>query len=80
MGQPKKVILKDGSVRYQIVTEAGRDPVTGKRKQVMRRFERSKDAKSTSLSFRPRCSHHDLGVRSFVREALKRRVLRVFIS
>ena len=44
MSKPKKITLADGSVRYQIVTEAGRDPETGKRKQVMRRFERLKDA------------------------------------
>ena len=40
MSKPKKVTLKDGSVRWRIVTDAGRDPVTGKRKQLTRTFGR----------------------------------------
>lgn len=44
MGKPKKVILADGSVRYRVVSDAGRDPLTGKRRQVTRTFTRLRDA------------------------------------
>ncbi len=44
MAKPKKVILKDGTTKWRIVTDAGRDPVTGKRKQLTQTFGRKKDA------------------------------------
>ena len=44
MSKPKKVTLADGRVRYRIVTEAGRDPETGKRRQLTQTFDRKKDA------------------------------------
>ena len=44
MSKAKKIVLKDGTVRYRIVTDAGRDPVTGKRRQITQTFDRKKDA------------------------------------
>jgi len=44
MGKPKKVTLADGAVRYRVVYDAGRDPETGKRRQITRTFDRKKDA------------------------------------
>jgi integrase len=45
MADPKKVFLTDGkTVRWEIVYDAGRDPVTGKRRQITRRFPTRKEA------------------------------------
>jgi integrase len=40
----KKIVLKDGTVRYRIVTDAGRDPDTGKRRQLTMTFDRKREA------------------------------------
>ena len=44
MGKPRKITLKNGSVVYRIVIDAGRDPETGKRRQITRTFGRKKEA------------------------------------
>jgi hypothetical protein len=44
MAKPKKVTRADGSVCYRIVFDAGRDPETGKRRQLTRTFDRLKEA------------------------------------
>jgi integrase len=44
VSKPKKIVLKDGTVRYRIVTDAGRDPVTRKRRQLTQTFDKKKDA------------------------------------
>lgn len=42
MAKPKKVVLADGTVRYRVVFDAGRDPETGKRRQLTRTFGKLK--------------------------------------
>lgn len=44
MSKPKKIVRGDGSVVYRIVFDAGRDPKTGRRRQLTRTFDRQKDA------------------------------------
>ena len=47
MAQPKiKPIEVNGQTRYRFVVDVGRDPTTGKRKQLTRTFNRKKDAQS----------------------------------
>ena len=46
MAEPKKVIRADGSVCWRIVFDAGRDPESGKRRQLTRTFDRYKEAKA----------------------------------
>lgn len=41
----KKITLKNGKTRYRFVADIGRDPQTGKRKQVTLTFDRLKDAR-----------------------------------
>ncbi len=42
--QIKKIDVQSG-VRYEVIVDAGTDPLTGKRRQVRRRFKTEKDAK-----------------------------------
>ncbi|MDG4770672.1 tyrosine-type recombinase/integrase [Solwaraspora sp. WMMD792] len=42
----KRIELKDGTVRYRFVVDVGRDPETGKRKQVTHTFDGKKEAKT----------------------------------
>jgi integrase len=42
----KRVELRDGSVRYRFVVDIGRDPDTGKRKQLTKTFDRKAEAKA----------------------------------
>jgi integrase len=44
MARPKKVTLADGTVRYRVVFDAGRDPESGKRRQLTRTFGKLKEA------------------------------------
>lgn len=46
MSEPKKITLGDGSIRYRIVFDAGRDPETGRRRQLTRTFGKKKDAQA----------------------------------
>ncbi|GAA4630043.1 site-specific integrase [Actinoallomurus vinaceus] len=41
----KRIELKDGSVRYRFVVDIGRDPETGKRKQLTRTFDKQREAR-----------------------------------
>ncbi|MET8653835.1 tyrosine-type recombinase/integrase [Nocardia aurea] len=54
--QITKITLRDGSVRYQVTTEAGTDPETGKRRQTKRRYRTEKEARDaladTSMAVR----------------------------
>lgn len=43
--QIEKVTLKNGQIRYQVTTEAGRDPETGKRRQTRKRYRTEKEAR-----------------------------------
>ncbi|MFC8529158.1 tyrosine-type recombinase/integrase [Nocardia sp. NPDC057227] len=43
--QITKVTLKDGSTRYQVLTEAGTDPKTGKRRQTKKRYRTEQEAR-----------------------------------
>ncbi|MFB9238689.1 tyrosine-type recombinase/integrase [Plantactinospora siamensis] len=45
-GPIKRIELKDGKVRYRFVIDVGRDPDTGKRKQVTHTFDTAKEAKA----------------------------------
>lgn len=42
----KRIELKDGTVRYRFVIDVGRDPDTGKRKQVTHTFDTKREAKA----------------------------------
>ena len=44
MSKPKKVTLVDGTIRWRIVVDAGRDPETGTRRQLTKTYDRFKDA------------------------------------
>lgn len=44
MSKPKRITLADGTVRYRIVVDAGRDPETGKRRQLTHTFDRQREA------------------------------------
>ena len=46
MPKIRKIPQKDGSTHYRAVAEAGRDPVTGKRKQATRTFKLERQAKA----------------------------------
>jgi hypothetical protein len=46
MSAPKKITLKDGTVRYRIVFDIGTDPETGNRKQRTLTFDRRKEAQA----------------------------------
>lgn len=41
----KRIELKDGTVRYRFVIDIGRDPETGKRRQLTRTFDRKREAR-----------------------------------
>ncbi|MEV0682263.1 tyrosine-type recombinase/integrase [Nocardia sp. NPDC050378] len=43
--QIEKITLKSGAIRYQVTTEAGTDPVTGKRRQTRKRYRTEKEAR-----------------------------------
>ena len=42
----KKIMLKDGQVRYRFVVDAGRDPATGRRVQLTKTFEKWGEARA----------------------------------
>lgn len=42
----KRITLTDGSVRYRFVVDVGRDPQTGKRKQLTRTFHTKREARA----------------------------------
>ncbi|WP_410662129.1 Arm DNA-binding domain-containing protein [Amycolatopsis sp. lyj-84] len=42
----KKITLKDGAVRYRFVVDIGREPKTGKRKQLTKTFDTKKEARA----------------------------------
>lgn len=44
--QITKVTLKGGAIRYQVTTEAGTDPKTGKRRQTRKRYRTEKEARA----------------------------------
>lgn len=44
--QIKKIILQDGKVRYRFVVDVGRDPKTGRRKQLTVTKDKQKDARA----------------------------------
>jgi integrase len=46
MSVPKKIILPGGRTRYRIVYDTGRDPETGKRRQITKTFDLKKDAQA----------------------------------
>lgn len=43
--QIEKLTLKSGAIRYQVTTEAGTDPATGKRRQTKKRYRTEKEAR-----------------------------------
>ncbi|MGW5314440.1 site-specific integrase [Nocardia thailandica] len=43
--QIDKIVLKSGAIRYEVIAEAGTDPVTGKRRQTRKRYRTEKEAK-----------------------------------
>ena len=47
MGDPiKKIELKDGTTRYRFVIDIGRDPATGKRRQLTKTYGTKKEARA----------------------------------
>lgn len=43
--QIEKITLQSGAIRYQVTAEAGKDPVTGKRRQTKKRYRTEKQAR-----------------------------------
>lgn len=52
MPTPKKVTLADGTVRYRLVSDIGRDPETGKRRQLTQTFRTKKEAEAEDARIR----------------------------
>lgn len=72
----KKIELKDGTTRYRFVIDIGRDPETGKRKQVTHTFDTKREAKSEYARIKHECDRgtyvrpHKLTVNDFLDEWL----------
>jgi integrase len=72
----KRIELKDSTVRYRFVIDIGRDPDTGKRKQVTHTYDTKKEARSEYARIKHECDRgtyvrpHKLTVGDFLDEWL----------
>lgn len=60
--QIKKIVRKDGTTKYRFVVDIGRDPETGKRKQITKTFDTKREAKAEYSRIR-----HQTGEGTYVR-------------